>query len=83
MSKVNVEVHDFYYLSGCYWVRNVFLLGHRYDYEVLTAFTTRSHSKIFVVKRECVIGVLLSETSGVFSNAISHRFNKLFPVNVQ
>ena len=26
---------------------------------------------------------LHSETSGVFSNAISHSFNQLFPVNVQ
>ena len=26
---------------------------------------------------------LLFETSGVFSNAISHSFNQLFPVNVQ
>ena len=26
---------------------------------------------------------LLFETSGVFSNAISHCFNQLFPVNVQ
>ena len=26
---------------------------------------------------------LHSETSGVFSDAISHSFNQLFPVNVQ
>ena len=70
MSKVNVEVHDFLLplrlLLGPYCVSTGSSVRLWSSHSVYNSFSQISErSKIFVVKRECVIGVLVSGRSRV------------------
>ena len=93
MSKVNVEVHDFLLpfqlLLGPYCVStgsSVRLWSSHYVYNSFSQISERS--KIFVVKRECVIGVLArvskpSKFEHVLAYLLSIKTKKVWNVVAQ